>query len=98
VAEILNAIRIAASGRTTFTSRGLRAARTAVRPPTAREVEVIRLIEGGHSNEEIAAELAIGPRTVESHLRRLFARYSVYIRTALAMLALREGWIDQPSR
>lgn len=98
VAEILEAIRIAAAGRTTFTSRDLRAARSALRRPSAREIEVIGLIVAGHSNDEIAAALAIGPKTVESHLRRLFARYSVYNRTALAMLALQEGWVDRPSR
>ena len=98
VAEILEAIRTAAAGRTTFTSRDLRAARSAVRPPSAREIEVIGLIVAGHSNDEIAAALAIGPKTVESHLQRLFARYSVYNRTALAMLALQEDWVDRPSR
>lgn len=97
VAEILDAIRTAAAGRTTFTSRDLRAARSALRPPSERELSVIGLIADGQSNDEIAAALAIGPRTVESHLRRLFGRYSVYNRTALAMLALQEGWIDRPS-
>ena len=69
-----------------------------MRPPSERELEVIGLVVAGHSNDEIAAGLAIGPRTVESHLRRLFARYSVYNRTALAMLAVREGWIDKVGR
>lgn len=98
LAEILEAIRTAAAGGTTFTSRDLRTARSALRPPSERELEVIGLIVAGHSNDEIAAELAIGPKTVESHLRRLFARYSVYNRTALAMLALHEGWIDEVGR
>lgn len=98
VAEILDAIRAAAAGRTTFTSGDLRAARSALRPPSGRELDVIGLIVAGHSNDEIAAQLAIGPRTVESHLRRLFARYSVYNRTSLAMLALREGWMDKVGR
>lgn len=95
LAEILEAIRRAAGGGTSFTSRDLRAARSAARPPSSRELEVIGLIVAGHSNDEIAAQLAMGPRTVESHLRRLFGRYSVYNRTALAMLAVREGWIDK---
>jgi len=62
-----------------------------------REIEVIELLAAGRSNEDIATALAIGPRTVESHLRRLFARYSVDNRTALAMLAIGEGWIERPS-
>jgi len=98
VTEILDAIRIAASGRTSFPLHDLRSARSALRSPSDRELEVIRLLMAGRSNEQIGTELAIGPRTVESHLRRLFARYSVYNRTALVMLALHEGWIEQSSR
>ncbi len=98
MAEILDAIQTAAAGGTTFTSHDLRAARSAVRPPSDRELQVIGLIVAGHSNDEIAAQLAIGPKTVESHLRRLFGRYSVYNRTALAMLAVRQGWIDPAQR
>ncbi len=98
VSEILDAIRTAAAGGTTFTPRDLRTARSALRPPSGRELEVIGLIVAGHTNDEIAAALAIAPATVESHLRRLFARYSVYNRTSLAMLAIREGWIDKVGR
>ncbi len=95
VVEILEAIRIAAAGRTTFTSHDLRAARSAPRPPSGRELEVIALIVAGRSNDEIAAQLAIETSTVESHLRRLFARYSIDNRTSLAMLAVRMGWTDK---
>lgn len=96
--EILDAIQTAAAGGTTFTSHDLRAARSGLRSPSERELEVIGLIAAGRSNEEIAEHLGIGPKTVESHLRRLFARYSVYNRTALAMLAVRQGWIDPAER
>lgn len=98
VTEILDAIRTVAAGRTAFTPHDLRAARSAIRRPSERELEVIELLASGRSNDEIAAALAIGPRTVESHLRRLFARYSVDNRTALTMLAISEGWIERPSR
>lgn len=98
MAEILDAIQTAAAGGTMFTAHDLRAARSGLRPPSERELEVIGLIVAGRSNEEIAAQLGIGPKTVESHLRRLFARYSVYNRTSLAMLAVRQGWIDQAER
>ncbi len=54
---------------------------------------MIGLLAAGRSNDEIALELGITVRTVESHLRRLFARYGVFSRTELAMVAVREGWI-----
>jgi len=42
------------------------------------------------------AEELIGPKTVESHLRRLFERFDLASRTELATRALREGWLDVP--
>ena len=100
VADVLRAVRTAAAGGTAFTRHDLRTARTALRHPSERELAVIGLIVAGRSNDEIAGQLAIGSRTVESHLRRLFERYAVYNRTELAMLAVQEGWLgaeDQSS-
>ena len=48
----------------------------------------------GATSDEIGARLGISARTVESHVRRLFDRYGVVSCTELAVLALREGWID----
>ncbi len=47
----------------------------------------------GAGNTEIARRLSIGLPTVEGVLRRLFDRYSVPNRTALARLAEGEGWL-----
>jgi DNA-binding CsgD family transcriptional regulator len=66
-----------------------------LRLPTRREVEVVRLVAAGRTNDEIARELALSLKTVESHLRRLFDRYGVANRTELAVLAIREGWVDE---
>lgn len=94
LSDVLHAIRTVAAGGTAFSLHGLRAAHTASRHPSGRELEVIRLVVGGRTNEQIASELSIGLKTVESHLRRLFARYGVLNRTELAMLAIREGWLE----
>ena len=64
--------------------------------PSRRELEVMRLVADGASNEQIARELFLSLKTVESHLRRLFVRYDVTNRTELAVLAVREGWVDAP--
>jgi DNA-binding NarL/FixJ family response regulator len=63
---------------------------------SARELEVVRLVVDGRSNDEIGAALGIGSKTVETHLRRLFERLGVASRTELATRALREGWLDVP--
>jgi DNA-binding CsgD family transcriptional regulator len=54
----------------------------------------MRELQRGATSDEIGGRLGISGRTVESHLRRLFDRYGVVSRTELAVLALREGWID----
>jgi DNA-binding CsgD family transcriptional regulator len=37
-----------------------------------REAEVARLVQGGHSNRDIAEQLKISPNTVKTHLRAVF--------------------------
>jgi DNA-binding NarL/FixJ family response regulator len=55
-----------------------------------REVEVARLVAEGKTNREIAAELFLSDRTVESHLSRVFAKLGVSSRAAVgAVLARR---------
>lgn len=88
-AELLDAIRRAASGGLAF----------GVRPGggfslSDREREVVRLVIDGASNDEIGARLGISSRTAESHLRRLFERHAVASRTELASRAIREGWLE----
>ena len=92
--EILAAVRAVASGSTAFSAASLDAARSAARPPSAREIEVIGLIQRGATSDEIGGRLGISTRTVESHLRRLFDRYGVVSRAELAVLALNEGWVE----
>jgi len=91
--ELVAAIRLAADGGLAFRVRppGPGAER-----PTARELDVVRLVVDGCSNDEIGTVLGIGARTVETHLRRLFERFTITSRTELATRALREGWLEIP--
>jgi len=93
-AEILAAVRTVAAGGTAFSAASLDAARTAARPPSSREIQVIGPIQRGATSDEIGGRLGISTRTVESHLRRLFDRYGVVSRAELAVLALNEGWVE----
>ena len=94
IAELLDAVHRVAAGGLAFSVRPRSGA--AVGRLSPRELDVVRLVVDGHSNDEIGARLGIGPKTVESHLRRLFERFDLASRTELATRALREGWLDVP--
>jgi DNA-binding NarL/FixJ family response regulator len=59
-----------------------------------RELEVLRLAARGMSNKEIAAELALSVRTVQSHLGNIFDKLGVSSRTEAVLRALKEGWVS----
>jgi DNA-binding CsgD family transcriptional regulator/tetratricopeptide (TPR) repeat protein len=56
---------------------------------TPREVEVLRLVAAGSSNQEIADALVISERTVNSHLVHIFNKLEVNSRAAAAAFAIR---------
>jgi ATP/maltotriose-dependent transcriptional regulator MalT len=49
---------------------------------TAREVEVLRLVGRGRTNEEVASELFLSVRTVERHLSNVYSKIGVHGRAA----------------
>lgn len=60
-------------------------------PLTEREVEVLRLVARGESNQEIAASLSIGEGTVRRHVSAILSKLRLASRTQAALHALREG-------
>ncbi len=58
---------------------------------TARELEVLRLVAGGKTNQEIAVILAISVKTVEKHLGEVFVKLGVASRVEAAVQAVRLG-------
>ena len=60
-------------------------------PLTEREVEVLRLVAQGLSNDEIAARLVISERTVRTHVSNILDKLHLANRTQAALYALREG-------
>jgi DNA-binding NarL/FixJ family response regulator len=92
IGELLDAIRRAADGKLSFDVRP----GTGAAPLSPRERDVVAAVVDGLSNDEIAGRLGISPKTVESHLRRLFERHGLASRTELATRALRDGWLEVP--
>src|SRR5262249_44260641 len=60
-------------------------------PLTKREVEVLRLVARGESNQAIAAELGIGELTVRVHVSNILSKLHLASRTQAALFALQEG-------
>jgi DNA-binding NarL/FixJ family response regulator len=65
---------------------------------STREAEVLACAAAGKTNHAIAAALHISPRTVQTHLERVYRKLGVETRTAAAaraMEAMREAPFDQ---
>jgi DNA-binding CsgD family transcriptional regulator len=66
-----------------------------------REVEALKLVAKGLSNQEIADQLVIGLTTVYSHVSNILAKLHLASRTQAALYAVREGYAslyDEPDQ
>ena len=55
---------------------------------TAREVEVLRLVAQGLTDRQIAEQLIISPRTVNTHLTSIYNKLGVDTRAAATRFAV----------
>jgi two-component system, NarL family, response regulator NreC len=100
-AELVEAVRAATEGRTYLQPQ--LGARLAAEPPTPdagaddlseRETEVLHLIALGHTNTEIAEQLYLSVRTVESHRAHIQQKLRLSTRAELVRYALEHGLLD----
>jgi two-component system response regulator NreC len=96
--ELLQAVRLAAEGRTYLNpelgARLVAEAPARPGPPdalSAREVEVLRLLALGNTNGEIASELYLSVRTVESHRAHIQQKTQRTSRAELVSYAREHG-------
>jgi DNA-binding NarL/FixJ family response regulator len=61
---------------------------------TDRELEVLQMIAGGHSNREIAEILKLSVKTVETHRMHLMEKLDIHDVAGLVRYALRKGLIQ----
>jgi two-component system response regulator NreC len=99
--ELVEAVRRAAAGETYLNPRLGAALATAPvasdGPPddlTEREAEVLRLVALGHTNAEIAGQLYLSVRTVESHRARIGQKLRLSTRAELVRYALDHGLLE----
>ncbi|NUK11570.1 response regulator transcription factor [Streptomyces lunaelactis] len=60
---------------------------------TVREREVLVLVAGGHSNDEIAERLEVSPLTVKTHVNRAMAKLGARDRAQLVVIAYESGLV-----
>jgi len=105
VAEIVNAIRSAYSGHGVFDLKVLSTAMKrwaeekrdrsfALEGLHEREVEIVKLVAKGMSNREVAQQLLISERTVQTHMHRILEKLGVSSRTEAVLYCLKEGWLN----
>jgi DNA-binding NarL/FixJ family response regulator len=105
--DLLKSIRRVALGKGAWTPRQIRqvASRAAAEalakndrnPLSGREIEVLRKITLGLSNESIAEELEVDIETVKQHVKHILRKLHVEDRTQAAVLALRHKLLNQAS-
>ncbi|WNB85537.1 response regulator transcription factor [Cellulomonas sp. ATA003] len=108
--QLLGAVSTLAAGGTmlqpTLTDRLLRAVaagRSApdgalgrAEPLTARELDILRLVAAGYSNNEIASALHLAPGTVKNHVTAVLLKLGVRDRTRAVLRALDLGLLAGP--
>jgi NarL family two-component system response regulator LiaR len=102
--EISQAIRAAAKGQSILESQVASKIMNRFRQPkpaaepheelTDREMEVLRLIAAGKSNQEVADDLFIGVKTVKFHVTNVLAKLGVEDRTQAAIYAFKHGLVE----
>jgi DNA-binding NarL/FixJ family response regulator len=65
---------------------------------TPRQREVLQLVAEGHSSKDIAQQLGLSYRTIETHRNQLMKRLDIHDLTGLVRFAVRVGIVESESR
>jgi DNA-binding NarL/FixJ family response regulator len=62
---------------------------------TTREVEVLRLLAGGHTNKDIAQRLYLSPRTVGHHVQHIYRKLGVSTRAGATLFGMQHDLLSE---
>jgi DNA-binding NarL/FixJ family response regulator len=74
-------------------TRGAAESQNSLSPLTDRELEVLRLLEEGLSNREIASHLHLSLHTVKNHVHHILEKVGAASRMEAVHFARRQGWL-----
>jgi DNA-binding NarL/FixJ family response regulator len=60
-----------------------------------REKKVLNMLAWGYSNKEIASQLSLSVKTIETYKRRIGEKLGLRSRTEMVLYALRQGWLNE---
>lgn len=108
LSELVKAVRTVAKGEAiidaAIAGRVMAELRAEVAPPrpageeplAERDIEILRLLAQGDSNQDIADQLSISEKTVRNRLSLVFRRLHLKNRTEAALYAMRKGLVNPP--
>lgn len=104
-AELIQAIRVVVRGETYLDPAiaaavvqgylGRQTVDVVALPLSEREMVVLRRISAGFSNKEIAAELRLSVKTIETYKARAMEKLGLTSRVDIVRYAAREGWLEE---
>jgi DNA-binding CsgD family transcriptional regulator len=66
-----------------------------IEPLSTRELEVLYLVDQGHTNQEIALKLSVAPSTVKTHINNIYGKLDVKTRVQAVHRARDLGLLDR---
>jgi DNA-binding NarL/FixJ family response regulator len=104
--ELVRAVRVVAAGGTYVdpalsghllrpAARGRSTARVAAVSLSERETEVVKLLAEGLTMKEMAVQLSLSPRTLETYRARALEKLELKTRAELVRYAIQRGWLKQ---
>jgi DNA-binding NarL/FixJ family response regulator len=98
--ELIRAVRAAHAGQSVLAPSvaGTLMGRIGAREPgglSPRELEVLRLVAAGSTNQAVARELHVSEATIKTHLMHLYAKLGVRDRAAAVAAAYERGLLGQ---
>ncbi len=99
VSEILEAVRLVHAGRNIFDNKALSHALNHIQDLnydiylSDREIEIVKLLADGLTNREIAEQIGLNPRSVQTTVTGILRKLGAKSRTEAVLKAVQEGWV-----